>query len=144
MTVDARQGVLACSSYSKTIAGFWVMNGWFCVIAEPVDDDILGSTVLEALSKSEHDVPTPPPDGPLPIAPLLEQLGLRTTAQFMTGTRSVVVRTGMHIEIVPKKNEGARGGFSEIEAAVERLKPSASSDPAMIGDAVRSALAVAR
>lgn len=118
-TVDQRAGELIVCSYSKTTAGFWVMNGHYERLPSDVDDEHLGATVLAALAASEHGVAVPPRTG-TPFDPVLRELRLRSYGRYMIGTAQVgVSRTRDGVTVTPKHNGGTRQGFTEIEAEAE-------------------------
>jgi hypothetical protein len=139
-SVEERAGSLVISSYSKTVAGFETMNGWFVAIDSDSDDAVVGEAVFNALGRSERVVPTPPVDSN-PLAPLLKSLGVSSWRQYVKGVRSVSVYRDDKIEIVPCENRGSKEGFVEItDDAVKLSEPTAAE----LGQAVRDALALAK
>ena len=135
--VDARHDQLIVASYSKSVAGYWVMNGWYRILDREVDDATLGLAVFDALARSDTAAPALPPEGPLPIAPLVAALHLKTYAQYIRGVRSVGIRGNGAIEITPTRNDGTRRGFTPIESATVTIN---TPDNRELGHAVRQAL----
>ncbi len=119
-SVAQRESKLIVSSWSNT-ENFWIMNGWFTILAAETDDAALGQAIREALSRTESGIPTPPRaelKNPIPNA-----LGLRGENAYMEGTCSVLVlgeNGASELEVIPQENKG-RDGFIEIEDAAERL-----------------------
>src|SRR5438445_5020388 len=94
VSIDERGGELFVASYSKTVPGFWVMNGWLQRLEDGTPDEVIGAVVEEGLDGSETGVEAPSRDAN-PAAPLLQMLGLRSYGAYMRGTRSVdVTREG--------------------------------------------------
>ena len=138
--VDLRQDLLIVASYSKTVAGFWVMNGWFRTLSASSNNSLLGDAVLDALDRSASDVPTPPREA-RPDAPILAALGIKTTRKYEQGTKSVGVKSAAgEIEIKPTENRG-RDGFVEISDIVLQVP---GRDPDHVGRVVREGLEQAR
>ena len=137
VNVYKRESELIIASYSKTIAGFWMFNGWLRQVRAETDDGGLGAAIMSALDASENDIDTPAPNSS-PDAPLLKMLGLRSYGAFMIGTQCVRVnRDGGAMQITPKRNGGRRDGFTELIDRTERLEtPTAQR----IGTAVRDGL----
>jgi hypothetical protein len=117
-TVDRRSGALIVCSYSKTTAGFWIMNGHYDRLPDDIDEEHLGVAVLTALDASKHGVAVPSRTG-TPFDPVLRELGLRSYGQYMTGTAQVAVTALDGVTIAPNHNGGTRQGFTEIEADTE-------------------------
>lgn len=117
------------------------MNGWYRILQDDVDDVTLGLSVFEGLSHSGTAAPALTSDSPLPIAPVLAALQLKSYAQYIRGVRSVGISANGTLEITPKRNEGTRRGFTPIESAA--LTIHATEDGAL-GEAVRQALELAR
>jgi len=137
-TVDCRDGQLIVASYSKTVPGFWVMNGSFEILPVEVDSARLGAAVDAALEHSGHEFPSPDPSY-RPITPVLDALGLRSFAAYLKGATSAdVARTGL-ITFRSTHNAGTRTGFVEIEGAEFDVASDATHDE--IGQATRRALA---
>jgi len=133
VNVDQRGGEWFVASYSQTIPGFWQMNGWLCRLGSDSSDEAIGAAVEEALEASETGVER----RSNAAAPLLEMVGLRTFGAYMRGTRSVgVMRDGEAVTIEPKRNEGARGGFSPLPDRVEVIHAPSRAE---LGNAVRRA-----
>jgi hypothetical protein len=135
--IDLRHGELIVTSYSRTTAGFWVMNGKYARLRAGVDDHELGHTVDQALSASRDRVPVPPRRGPLPFAPVLDELQIDSYGSYMRGVRSVqVARSDAVVELMPMRNEGAQGGFVEIVENAEQLGSTSIEE---LGGAIRRA-----
>jgi hypothetical protein len=137
--IDLRGDEMIVLSYSRTKPGFWVMNGKYVRLRANVADDDLGRAVERALSATEHDIPPPSQDDPLPAAPVLKELGLKSYSSYMKGVRSVQVeRENSNVSVVPTRNEGSHGGFVELLDQTEQLESPTSRK---LGAAVRRALA---
>jgi hypothetical protein len=139
-TVDRRGARLIVASYSRTMAGFWVMNGVFTVLDDGATTDELGSAVRAGLEASDVGVSVPDRSF-VPIQPLLHELDLKTFGAYLKGAKSVEVRRGEWITISPATNKGARAGFVEIEGAAVRIGRDADTE--QLGAAVLEALEVA-
>lgn len=140
--VDHRGNEVIVSSYSQTEAGFYIMNGVFTRLGEPLDDHELGSAIDDALSSSRDGIPVPDPESPLPATPILEALGLDSYAAYMAGARAAQVeRDGEIVRVVPTRNGGAREGFVEIREKERELRNPSVTE---LGAEVRKALAEAR
>lgn len=134
VSVDARRGELIVSSYSRTTAGFWVMNGHFERLDAGASAADLGSAVARRLSDSESGVYLPPRSGPSPFRPVLDALGVSSYAQYMKGASSVgVAVTEGRLAVTPKRNGGSRTGFVEIDDLTEQL---GGVSPMELGEAV--------
>jgi hypothetical protein len=116
--IDLRQGEYIVDSYSQTEAGFWIALGAPVRLPDSASAGELGRVIRSALDQSRQSVPTPPRDADT-AKPLLDMSGLPDYATYAKGTRSVGVRAtttddGESIKVTPKRNEGARGGFTPI------------------------------
>lgn len=87
--IDERAGKLIVSSYSQTTSGLWIMNGWFQVVDADVDDTTLGGVLVEALARSENEIPKPSREELRAgyDKPILRALGLRSTGRYIEGTK---------------------------------------------------------
>lgn len=117
-SVDLRQGEYIVSTYSKTTAGFWVLDGTPSRMPQDAAPHELGAAIRTALGKSREGLQAPGRDD-TPSKPLLDLLGLPDYATYAKGTRSVGVRLessdeGETVELTPRRNEGARRGFTPI------------------------------
>lgn len=138
VNVDLRRGEWFIASYSKTIPGFWVMNGWLRRLGSETSDEVIGAAVEEGFKASETGVEAPGRDAN-PAAPLLEMVGLRSFGAYMRGTRSVgIMRDGESVTIEPMRNEGSRGGFTPLPDRAELIQRPARVE---LGKAVRDAIA---
>ncbi|MGI8647077.1 MAG: hypothetical protein ACR2JX_02435 [Mycobacteriales bacterium] len=120
--VDLRQDEYIVSAYSKTSAGFWVLDGTPTRVPQESLADELGAVISHALSQSREGIDVPGRDVK-PAQPLLNLFGLPSYAAYARGTRSVGVYVepsgeGESVEITPKRNEGSRRGFTPIEDAM--------------------------
>lgn len=137
VSVDQRGGECFVASFSKTVPGFWVMNGWLRRLDEAASDEAIGAAVTDGLDASEADVEPPGRDAK-PAAPLLEMVGLRSYGAYMRGTRQVgISREGHVVTVEPKRNEGSRGGFTPLPDRAEVMDAPSGQE---LGRAVREAL----
>jgi hypothetical protein len=118
-SVDLRQGEYIISTYSKTSAGFWVLDGTPARMPQESPADELGTTIRNALDQSREGLDNPGRDGK-PGQPLLDLLGLLDYATYAKGTRSVEVYVepsseGEAVEVTPQRNEGSQDGFTPID-----------------------------
>jgi hypothetical protein len=138
-TVDSRKGTLVVSSYSRTIPGFWIMNGTFVTMHADGDEQSLGQAVFDALDASTDGLAPPSRNGPSPFAGVLRDLGLSSYGQYMEGAVSVgVCREGEGLVVTPKRNGGVSSGFVEM---CEKALLLDGSEPVALARAVRKALA---
>ena len=137
VSVDWRRGEWFVASFSKTVPGFWVMNGWLRRLDGGESDAAIGAAVTEGLDASEVGV-EPPGRDDNPAAPLLRMVGLRSYGAYMRGTRSLSVRReGEAVTVEPMRNEGSRGGFTYLPDRAEVLDEPSEE---ILGRAVRDAL----
>jgi hypothetical protein len=118
-SVDLRQGEYIVCTYSKTPAGFWVLNGTPARIPQGSSANELGAVIRTALNESRDSIDTPGRDN-ASAQPLLDLLGLSDYATYAKGTRSVEVYVepsdeGEAVEVTPKRNEGSRRGFTPVD-----------------------------
>ncbi len=138
VNVDQRGDEWFVASYSKTVPGFWVMNGWLCRLGSETSDEAIGAAIEKGLDASETEVETPGRDSN-PAAPLLEMVGLRSYGAYMRGTRSVgIMRDGGAVTVEPTRNEGSRGGFTPLTDRVEVMQGPSRAE---LGRAAREGLA---
>ena len=138
VSVDQRGDELFVASYSKTVPGFWLMNGWLRRLALEISDEAIGVAIEEGLDASESEVEAPGRDTN-PAAPLLEMVGVRSFGAYMRGTRSVgVVRDGAGITVEPTRNQGSRGGFTPLPDRADVMQRPSRYE---LGRVVREALA---
>ncbi|PZS32325.1 MAG: hypothetical protein DLM61_07055 [Pseudonocardiales bacterium] len=138
MSVELRNDEYIVSANSQTEAGFWISVGTPFRLPDSAPAGKLGQVIRDALSQSQQGVPTPPRDADSPARPLLDLLGLPDYASYMKGARSVEVYaegigTDESIEVTPKRNEGARGGFTTID---EQAKVFPYDSPGQLGTEV--------
>lgn len=117
--VDLRAGEYIVQTYSQTEDGFWVLDGQPIRLPSDASPGELGQATKDALEVSRQDIANPPREANT-ARPLLEMLGLRDYATYARGTRSVGVRAddtpdGEQIKITPKRNGGARNGFTPLK-----------------------------
>jgi len=137
VSVDQRGGQWLVASYSQTVHGFWVMNGWLRRLEADAPDEEIGTAVQQGLERSAASVEAPARDTN-PAAPLLEMVGLRSYGAYMRGTRSIdVTREGNTVTIEPKRNEGPRGGFTPLAELAEVLDLPSQGE---LGKAIQEAL----
>jgi len=130
--------IIVCS-YSKTLPGFWVMNGSFIRLSDHAEDARLGTAVLDGLAASTQGIGPPDPKGPSPFAPVLKVLGIRSFSQFAAGACAVnIERRGTGITVTPTVNGGSQRGFVPQPGMAI---PAVAESPSRLGAAVRSALA---
>jgi len=136
--VERRDGAFFLASYSKTVPGFWVMNGWVCRLEDGAPDETLGVAVDRGLESSKTDVEAPPRNVNS-ATPLLELAGVRSFAAYMQGALSVgITREGETVTIEPTRNEGPRGGFTSLPDRVQVMQQPSRGD---LGKAIREAFA---
>lgn len=143
VSVDLRKGEYIVQSYSLCKAGYFIGNVKFERLAETVSDGELGEAVLRAKERSVKGVPNPAPREPLPsLVHLLEELGVRTYAQYVKGTKDVGVEffSGGIVDIAPHRNAGGKDGFVPIADARGTWN---NPDAEELGKAVRAGLEVA-
>ncbi len=121
---------------SRTQQGVWILDGPCAAIQQDVPDDVLGATVLDALSRSRV-VPHPTTWKGL-FDPVLKAAHARGWRSFVFGTKHVSASLGESLTMVPFRNAGAREGFVPIDSASIVLAWPAR--PADVGAAVREAL----
>jgi hypothetical protein len=133
-SVDLRQGEYIVSTYSKTPAGFWVLDGTPARVPQESSADELGTVIRNALGQSREGVDGPGRDGE-PAQPLLDLLGLPDYSTYAKGTRSVEVYVepsgeAEAVEITPKRNEGSRRGFTPID---DEMRAFTYDSPSQLG-----------
>ena len=137
--VDSRNGEFLVCSYSKTPAGFWIANGTFIRLPGGCSDDQLGTAATNALAASTEQTTMPPRSGPSPFEPVLRELKLKSYGQYMKGTLSVgLMREGPRVVITPKRNGGAREGFTELTEESDSIDGASANHE--VGSAIRRAL----
>lgn len=117
--VDLRQGEYIVCAYSKTSAGFWVLDGTPTRVPQESSASELGGVISHALGQSREGMDVPGRDVKS-VQPLLDLFGLPSYAAYAKGTRSVEVYIepsggGETVEVTPKRNKGSRRGFTPIE-----------------------------
>jgi hypothetical protein len=139
ISLHHRKDEYIVTSHSLTLDGFWTFNGWVRTMTDQATDTELGSLLLEALGRSEVDVPTPTQTTEKErLAPILQAAGVRRYSDYLLGTKGVVISTDDDVSVTPMENKGMRGGFVELLDRVERLPLDAS--PEDIGTAARLAI----
>jgi hypothetical protein len=132
-------------SSSKTLAGFWVFNGWIEVASEGVAPDEIAAVVTDALSASAVGMPTPARADYAAInKPLIQALGLRRMSQFQAPpTRLVsVYHRASGMELVPTRNGGTRGPGRGFHGLADRhLWLDGEPTDKQLGEALIEALA---
>lgn len=136
-SVDLRQGEYIVCTYSKTSAGFWVLDGTPARVPQESPADELGAAIRNALSQSREGVDGPGRDGK-PAQPLLDLLGLPDYATYAKGTRSVEVYVepsseGEAVEVTPQRNEGSQDGFTPID---DEMRAFTYDSPSQLGTEV--------
>jgi hypothetical protein len=138
VNVDQRGSEFYVASYSKTVPGFWVMNGWLRRLESETSDEVFGTVIEEGLAASEFEVEAPGRDAN-PAAPLLRMVGVRSYGAYMRGTRSVgITRDGTAVTVEPTRNEGSREGFTPLPDHAEVLQAPSREE---LGKAVRDGFA---
>jgi hypothetical protein len=132
--IDLRQAEYIVSTYSKTLPGFWVLDGTPVRVPQESSADQLGAVIRNALDQSREGVEEPGRDGK-PAQPLLDLLGLPDYATYAKGTRSVGVYVepsgeGEVVKVTPKRNEGTRRGFTPIE---DEMRTFTYDSPSQLG-----------
>jgi hypothetical protein len=106
------RGTVTMSSYSKTIAGPLVMNGYFETGVDYSDDYEVGAAVLRASQRSEMDVPMPDFRTESPLLPMLTELGFKSYNQYAKSRLSVHVEISEDSAVAtPYRNDGPQKGF---------------------------------
>jgi hypothetical protein len=135
-SVDLRRGEYLVSTYSKTIPGFWILDGTPTRLPQESSPSQLGEAIRAALDKSRQGVEGPGIEGK-PGQPLLDLLGLPDYSTYAKGTRSVEVYLDSDreetVEVTPNRNEGGNQGFTPIE---EELRTFTYESPAHLGTEV--------
>jgi hypothetical protein len=139
--VDLRQGEYIVCTYSKTSAGFWVLDGTPARVPQESPAGELGAAIRDALSQSREGIDTPGRDDK-PAQPLLDLLGLPDYATYAKGTRSVRLNVepsgeGETVKVTPKRNEGTRRRFTPI---VDEMHEFIYESPLQLGIEVIKAL----
>lgn len=140
VSVDLRNGEYIVSSYSRCVAGYRIGNVGFDRLLLTVSDAALGEAVLRAKSLHREGVPNPEPRKPLPAqVHKLKELGLRTEAQYMKGTKATMVEffDDGNVDIAPHRNAGGKEGFRPIADARGTWQ---NPDASTLGAAVRGGL----
>lgn len=118
--------------------GPYRQNGFMVRLPSSASDQDLGAAVLDALRST-----TPPPDQPTGRSVEQTALGIRGMAAYMEGATSAYVDqapSGL-LQLTPTVNNGRRGGFVE---QLDHISEVAADEPAVVGRAVWTALALAR
>lgn len=147
--IDSRRGVLIVSSWwpGPETYPLFHLGDWARRAAEPVSDRELGQLTREALAAcrvSEH-VPDlrDNPEGERRVASLHKLAGVRSERGYAVGTRHVSVlwdESEQDMTITPHAGD-YNGGFSGLEPDIHA---SADVDDAVLGTAIRQALAACR
>jgi hypothetical protein len=131
--------MLVCAE-SKTSAGFWVIAEPYVVLPLATEPEALGNAVIEALSHSLGDVPTPK-DWKALAQRRLKAAGTKSEKDFQSGSRLVAIKqSSAGLTVEPHHNGGAHGekkGFHELKELEVVLTSNASHD--QIGTAVLEA-----
>lgn len=146
--VDARGDRIVVSSYSRTVDGVNVLNGWFKTLPADVDSSTLGTAVREALDRTGDKHPHAGREHREAMSRALwSQMGVRSYSAYLRGARGVAVTVadpGKVITVTPLRNGGTSGpekGFTyNVDAEV--TIPSSSTDEEL-GRTVMEAFAVA-
>ena len=148
VVVDARGERIVVQSYSRTVDGLNVLNGWFKRLPVDVDAGTLGAAVREALDRTGDRHPRADREQRQAMLQALQsEMGVRSYSTYLKGARSVTVTVadpGTVITVTPMVNGGTSGptkGFTfNVEAEV--TIPNAATDEEL-GRAVTQAFAVA-
>jgi hypothetical protein len=116
--VDLWHGEYIVCTYSKTPMGVWVLDGTPARLPQDSTTDRLGAVVRDALAQSRVGVDELTRDSQ-PSRPLLDLLQVPDFATYAKGTLSVEVYSepsgdGETVEVTPRRNEGARRGFTPM------------------------------
>jgi hypothetical protein len=97
---------------SRTTAGVWILSA---PVVAADEDTYLGRLILEALDRSQENVPHPTSwEGGLD--PLLEVAGTKNWKTFVKSTRCVGIEFETNrVTFLPMKNLGAKDGFVPLE-----------------------------
>lgn len=119
--VDLWGGEYILCVHSRTAQGIWVLDGTPDRLPQDVEAARLGTAIQDALARSRTRLADLTRDSQ-PARPLLDLLGLPDFATYAKGTRSVeVYRDGDTVEITPRRNDGARRGFTPLDADMTTL-----------------------
>jgi hypothetical protein len=110
VNVDLRADEYFVSTYSRTVPGFWVLDGCPVRLPGTASPGELGTVVRAALDRSRHADSA---------RALLDMAGVKDYGTYMKGTRSVDVyadhvEDGESVEVTPQRNEGPREGFAPM------------------------------
>lgn len=121
-SVYERRSEYLILSLSRTVAGFWIANGWFTRPSGDATPSELGAAVAEALAHSTQGVPTPP-RGFSGLQPIRDEIGAHALGRFMRGRLSVGVEaTDDGVRVVPRLKLGPYKGSVGIEERAENVE----------------------
>jgi hypothetical protein len=126
-----RKGIVYIQPHSQTVDGAWIGTPPLAFV-EIEDVERLGLLTISALERSEVGVPHPTDFRGL-VSPLLSKAGVKTWAQFVRGTRALMVETAdTKLRLTPYMNRGATDGFDGILTAMR--DHISTGDPARLGN----------
>ncbi|RDC58438.1 hypothetical protein DU508_00065 [Pedobacter chinensis] len=119
-------------SSNETTAGVWLMS-------EPVykveknDIELIGVKIKEALSSSKTGIPHPTNFKGL-TDPLLNQANVKSYNTFAKNALCISINSdGQFIRLIPRVNNGPKGGYTAIEEQAEKLE---NPDPKELGEMI--------
>jgi len=126
---------------SMTTAGVWIASSPAVSVAEDKVRSVLGVAVLDALAASQHGVAHPSQaDWEKVAEPVLKLANAKSWNAFAMGAKCVGIELSTNrVSFVPRKNEGPRGGFSDIEEQRRDCPPVAESVGAALTEAFEDA-----
>ncbi|MEV4713872.1 hypothetical protein [Micromonospora sp. NPDC049374] len=143
-TVDVyhrNDGDLYIVSYSRSLNGPFVLNGWCRTLPADSPDESLGEAVLEGLAVGGRQVLEESSDElKKHLKPLLRLAGVKSFTAFAAGALSVGIETDVtgSITFSPTENRGRRGGF--MFRSEGSIKSPAKVESAEVGRLVREVM----
>jgi hypothetical protein len=135
-TVCRKKQKLYIDTYSKTEAGFWIVEGSIEVLPEVASPAEIAKAVRQALERSRQGVPTPDPTVDR-TRDLVKLAGERSYSAFVNGLVSCEVATeGDEMRVYASDNKGIKGGIINREPPTMLVSPSDEE----LGAAIKSAL----